>query len=80
MVRAEGVARVSAEGASTRHRLLDGATALVAVSESFAETYWAAGHPRTIAVPTAVRGGRATGASGGTPFGTAIVRGWPAAQ
>ncbi|RVU14991.1 glycosyltransferase [Methylobacterium oryzihabitans] len=35
-------------------RLLDGATALVAVSESFAATYRAAGHPRTIAVPNGV--------------------------
>jgi len=35
-------------------RLLDGAHALIAVSESFAGLYRAAGHPRTVAVPNGI--------------------------
>ncbi|MEH3148180.1 MAG: glycosyltransferase [Methylobacterium frigidaeris] len=35
-------------------RLLDGAAALLAVSDPFADLYRAAGHPRTIAVPNGV--------------------------
>ncbi|MCJ2084035.1 glycosyltransferase [Methylobacterium sp. J-090] len=35
-------------------RLLDGAHALLAVSENFARLYQAAGHPRTVAVPNGI--------------------------